>query len=139
MSAVSTYSITVEWGDCDPARIVFYPNYFAWFDAASRTLFESVNWPYARLAERFGIIGLPIAEVSAKFLRPSRYGQRVDFKSRIEVWQESRFTVLHQAYRDDALLLEGREVRFCGQAHPDNPERLRAIPIPQEFKQAFAT
>jgi acyl-CoA thioesterase FadM len=27
-------SFEVQFGDCDPAGIVFYPNYLAWFDAA---------------------------------------------------------------------------------------------------------
>ena len=26
---------TIEWGDCDPAGIVFNPRYFEWFDAAT--------------------------------------------------------------------------------------------------------
>lgn len=136
---VSTYPVTIEWGDCDPAQIVFYPNYFTWFDAGMTALLEKANWPYARLQERFGIVGLPIAEASARFLRPSRFRQRLEIKSRVEKWEERRFTVLHQAYRDDVLLLEGREVRICGQAHPEDPDRLVAIPIPREFKEALET
>lgn len=137
MALVSSYQVRVEWGDCDPAQIVFYPNYFVWFDAATRALIEAAHWPYARLAERFGIVGLSLAAASVRFLRPSRFGQVIEIRSRIEDWQERRFTVLHQGYRDDALLLEGREVRICGQAHPEDPQRLIAIPIPQEFKEAF--
>src|SRR5438045_8025153 len=95
-----------------------------------RVLFRSRN---ARTAARTA--STPLAEASVKFLRPSRFGQSLDLKSRVEAWQESRFTLLHQAYRDDALLLEGREVRFFGQAHPQNRERLGAIPIPLEFKE----
>ena len=137
MSVISTYRVMVEWGDCDPAQIVFYPKYFAWFDAATRALYAAGNWSYERLCERFGIVGTPLAEASVRFLRPTRFGQSFEIRSRIEQWQESRFTVLHQAYRDDALLLEGREVRFFGQPHPENRERLRVIPIPAEFKEAF--
>ena len=137
MTLVSTYRVRIEWGDCDPAQIVFYPNYFAWFDAATRTLVEAAEWPYRRLAKELGIIGLPLAEASVRFLRPSRFGQHIELRSQIEDWQERRFTVLHQGYRDDALLLEGREVRFCGQVHPDDPQRLVAIPIPLAFKEAF--
>jgi len=29
----NTHTQTIEWGDCDPAGIVFYPRYFAYFDA----------------------------------------------------------------------------------------------------------
>jgi 4-hydroxybenzoyl-CoA thioesterase len=32
---------TVDWGDCDPAGIVFYPRYFAWFDRAAHRFFEA--------------------------------------------------------------------------------------------------
>ncbi len=137
MALISTHTVTVEWGDCDPAEIVFYPNYFIWFDAAMRMLLETANWPYARLKERFGIIGLPVAEVSARFLRPSRFRQYLEIKSQIEKWDERRFTVLHQAYREGVLLLEGREVRIFGKPHPENPHRLQAIPVPAEFKEAF--
>jgi len=35
MSRTHVTRFTVEFGDCDPAQIVFYPNYFRWMDAAS--------------------------------------------------------------------------------------------------------
>jgi acyl-CoA thioesterase FadM len=34
----------VEWGDCDPARIVFNPRFFEWFDAQTALIFETA-WP----------------------------------------------------------------------------------------------
>jgi hypothetical protein len=30
---INRRTIRIEWGDCDPAGIVFYPRYFEWFDA----------------------------------------------------------------------------------------------------------
>lgn len=138
MSLASRYPVTIEWGHCDPAQIVFYPNYFVWFDAALRHLVEKAGWPYERLRERFGIIGLPLAEASIRFRRPSRFGQALEIQSRVEAWEERRFTVRHQAYRGDTLLLEGSEVRICGRVHPEDPERIVAIPVPEEFKEAFA-
>lgn len=137
MALVSSYPITVEWGDCDPAQIVFYPKYFEWFDAAMTGLLDAAGWPYTRLREEFGIIGLPLAEASARFVRPSRFRQRLEIKSSVERWEERRFTVLHQGYRDDVLLLEGRETRICGKPHPDDAQRLQALPIPSKFKEAF--
>jgi 4-hydroxybenzoyl-CoA thioesterase len=137
MALVSTYRVTVEWGDCDPAKIVFYPNYFVWFDAAMTALLEAANWPYTRLQERFGVIGLPLAEASARFLRPSKFRQPLEIRSQVEQWEERRFVVLHQAYRDDVLLLEGRETRIFAKPHPEDAQRLQTIPIPAEFKEAF--
>jgi 4-hydroxybenzoyl-CoA thioesterase len=137
MALVSVHPVTIGWGDCDPAEIVFYPRYFEWFDVATMELIERGGWPYTRLHERFGIIGLPLAEASARFLRPSRFRQKLEIRSSVERWEERRFTVLHQAYRDEVLLLEGRETRFCGKPHPDDPRRLQAVPIPPEFRESF--
>ena len=39
--AAGAYSVVVEWGDCDPAKIVFYPNFFRWMDAASWAFFAA--------------------------------------------------------------------------------------------------
>ena len=33
------HTVNVEFGDCDPARIVWFPNFFRWIDAASRHFF----------------------------------------------------------------------------------------------------
>ena len=30
----------IEWGDCDPAGIIFYPRYFEVFDASTALIFE---------------------------------------------------------------------------------------------------
>jgi len=35
--------IDIEWGDCDPARIVFYPNFFAWFYRRTTHLFRAAG------------------------------------------------------------------------------------------------
>ena len=39
----NTRVIRVQWGDCDPAGIVFYPRYFEWFDACTILLFEKAT------------------------------------------------------------------------------------------------
>ncbi|BEU28074.1 hypothetical protein PBP221_82140 (plasmid) [Paraburkholderia sp. 22B1P] len=34
MTKETTFRIDVQFGDCDPAGIVFFPNYLRWVDAA---------------------------------------------------------------------------------------------------------
>ena len=41
MPLKSHHEVTVEWGDCDPAGIVYYPSYFRWCDQATYRLFEA--------------------------------------------------------------------------------------------------
>jgi 4-hydroxybenzoyl-CoA thioesterase len=137
MNRISKHAVQVQWGDCDPANIVFYPNYFAWFDAASHALIDPV-WALKKdLLEGLNAQACPLVEASAKFLRPSKHGQSIAFESQVIAWEERRFTVLHRGYRDGELLIEGREVRFVARPHPDNPARIQSMPIPAEFIEGF--
>jgi acyl-CoA thioesterase FadM len=39
-SSSNIRTVRIEWGDCDPAGIIFYPRYFEIFDASTALLFE---------------------------------------------------------------------------------------------------
>ena len=40
---VNHRNVTIQWGDCDPAGIVFYPRYFEMFDASTAALFARAS------------------------------------------------------------------------------------------------
>ena len=42
---VSRKKLLVEWGHCDPAGIVFFPQYLAWFDDCTTALFLDGGMP----------------------------------------------------------------------------------------------
>ena len=54
---ISRRTLTVEWGHCDPANIVFYPNYFSWFDASTAHHFKVAGLPKPELVRQFGVVG----------------------------------------------------------------------------------
>ena len=57
---VNHRSVTIQWGDCDPAGIVFYPRYFEMFDASTAALFaRALGESKVRWRERYGIVGIP--------------------------------------------------------------------------------
>ena len=56
------YEITVHWGDCDPGDIVFYPNFFNWFDNSTTELFASVGLELPQMFADCGILGIPILD-----------------------------------------------------------------------------
>ena len=45
MAKTTLYRVTVQFGDCDPAGIVFYPNFQRWIDAASLSFFMQCGVP----------------------------------------------------------------------------------------------
>ena len=129
----------IAFSDCDPAQIVFFANYFKWFDTASREFFSACGIPSWRETERSrGIIGTPLVDAQAKFLNSATYGEDIDIESCVEQWNNKSFVMRHVARRGDIVLVEGREVRVFAIKDPENPLRIKAIPIPDDIKAACA-
>jgi 4-hydroxybenzoyl-CoA thioesterase len=136
---VNRRAVTVEWGDCDPAGIVFYPRYFAMFDASTAALFAAaLGYDKFTLRQRFSIVGFPMVETSAKFTLPSRYGETVTIESEISRFGRSSFGVAHRLLRGDEVAIEASETRVWAAADPDNPDRIRGAPIPAEVVEALS-
>ena len=78
MSKTVVYEVEIMFGDCDPAGIVFFPNYCKWMDAASLNFFVQCGVPpWRELVKTTGIIGTPLLEINTKFMRPATYGERI--------------------------------------------------------------
>lgn len=136
MARTSVYPVSVEFGDCDPAGIVFFPNFFRWTDAASRHFFASCGVPAWRELERTtGIIGTPLVSISSDFKRPATYGEQVQVHTWIEQWEHKSFVMRHEIRRSDTVLCEVREVRVFAIRHPDDPSRIRAVLPPEDIRR----
>jgi 4-hydroxybenzoyl-CoA thioesterase len=126
-------TLRVEWAHCDPAKIVFYPQYLVWFDSCTAYLFESAGLPTTQLFERYGMVGMPLVDVRAQFILPSRWGDDLVAESGVSEWRRSSFVVRHRLLKPgDALAVEGFETRVWAMPHPDDPQRIKAQPIPPE-------
>jgi 4-hydroxybenzoyl-CoA thioesterase len=134
----NTRLIRVQWGDCDPAGIVFYPRYFEWFDAGTILLFEkATGLTKIRMLEKYDGAGLALIEASAKFAVPSQYGDDIEIESSIKEFGRSSFAVQHRGRKGRALALEGFERRVWTARDPADRNRLRSAPIPAEVLAAF--
>ncbi len=138
-SLVNRRAVTIEWGDCDPAGIVFYPRYFAIFDACTAALFHAaLGEPKIAWTKRFGIVGIPMVDTRGKFSVPSAYGDEVVIESRVTAFRRSSFDVQHHLLKaDGALGVEGLETRVWTGRDPADPARIKAVAIPPEVIAAF--
>lgn len=126
--------LTIEWGDCDAAGIVYYPRYFVMFDASTAYLFEAaLGYNKREMVERHGIVGFPMVDTGARFLLPSSYGDTVMIESQVENIGRSSFEVSHRLWRGPDLAIEAHEKRVWVGRHPDDPTRLKGVPIPPEI------
>src|SRR5947209_20334928 len=83
--------ILVEFADCDPAHIVFFANYFRWFDDCTTALFLAAGLPIRSLFPSYGVLGIPVVDASARFLVPSTQGDELTVESTVSELRSSSF------------------------------------------------
>jgi len=132
-------TVRIEWGDCDPAGIVFYPRYFAMFNHSTELLIErALGMKKVTLNQRYGLGGYPAVATQARFLLPTRYGDDVEIESVFTKVGRSSFSIQHKLSLDGALAVEGNETRVWAVMDESRPAGLRAEPMPAEMAARFA-
>ena len=134
---VNRRDVQIQWGDCDPANIVYYPRYFAMFDDSTSTLFEVAGFSKQDLVRKYGLVGIPMVDTRSKFYIPSTYGDWITIETKIESIKRSSFEVKHNVYKGEALAIEGFETRVLVGRDPANPEKLKSAPFPAEMVTKF--
>ena len=135
----SQHRLTIQWGDCDPAGIVYYPRYLAMFDDSTVAMFRNVlGLTKPEMQKRFGIVGYPMVDTHTKFFVPSTFGDEVVIETRITAFHRSSFELHHRLLRDgNVLAVEGFDKRVWVGRHPDDPARIKGREIPQEVIERF--
>jgi len=137
MSKTIVYGVDVQFGDCDPAGIVFFPNYSRWMDAASHHFFRACGLaPWREMTELPDCVGAPLLEIHNRFHTAVTYGEHIEIHTRIEEWRGKVFIQSHRVTRGDELICEGRETRaLCVR---NDQGRLKAVPVPEFIRAACA-
>jgi 4-hydroxybenzoyl-CoA thioesterase len=129
---VSRKKLLVEWGHCDPAGIVFFPQYLAWFDDCTTALFLDAGMPIHTLFKQHGVIGFPIVDLRARFVLPSKFGDELIAESTVTKFGTSSFVVRHQISKEGALAVEGFATRVWTAPDPTDPSKMKSRPLPKE-------
>jgi 4-hydroxybenzoyl-CoA thioesterase len=134
----NSYKRTIEWGDCDPAGIVFNPQFFRFFDHGTALLYSAAGWPKPRMLQEFNAVGCPLVSTEAAFHSPCRYGDEVEITTSIIELGKSSFKIEHKLYQSERLCVTGTEVRVWVIRDPETG-KLKGEPIPDEVRTAFAS
>ncbi len=125
---------TVEWGECDPAGIVFYSNYFAWMDSAFHRLTRSFGVDQASLQRDHGIFGTPIVDAQCVFKSPAKDGHPVSVEVSVRDLGERAATILYLFRSGDRVLAQGHEKRVAVRREGDS---ITAAPLPDSLIQGL--
>jgi 4-hydroxybenzoyl-CoA thioesterase len=126
-----------EWGDCDPAGIVFNPRFFEWFDAASAALFEkALGITKKQMLETYNAAGIPLVKTEGRFMKPVHYGDDIVIESTVKFGRSS-FQVEHRITHNGETCAEGSETRVW--TVRDENGAIKSSPIPETIIKAFTT
>ena len=127
-----TRKLTVEWGHCDPAGIVFNPRFFEFFDWSTALLIRAaLGVDKADMLRAYGVAGIPLVDSRSTFLRPSRYGEEIEIASHVIAVGRSSFEIAHKLFNGGALAVEAYEKRVWTVRDVETG-RLKSQPMPAD-------
>ena len=132
-----TQRIRVEWAHCDPAGIIFNPHYYIWMDAGTHALLQAAGFDLIGQTHSDPVFrGCPLVASNMSFMRPLYFGDITRLSSSVEKFGNTSFTVEHRFHQgDDATpVAMGKEVRVWGSSDAEKPEKLIAVPVPDEVR-----
>jgi len=120
--------IVITFGDCDPAGIVFYPNFYRFID---RTFHDWLRqWgSHNKLAESVDSLALGLIDCGASFHHVVRDGDVLQVNLFITEWRRKTFKVEYEAYVNDVLCLTAYEVRGLFQIVEDKIKAGEVSPL----------
>ena len=129
------HTVQVEFGDCDPARIVWFPNFFRWIDAASRNFFLQCGVPpWHALEQTHGLIGTPLVDTKARFSNTASYGDTLQIHTSVSEWRSKSFAQHYRITRGSDLIMECDEVRIFAARRQGSASGIRALTIPADIR-----
>ncbi|MDM0070713.1 thioesterase family protein [Variovorax sp. J31P207] len=122
----------IRFSDCDPAGIVFYPQYFVMFNGLVEDWVNAMGVGYQRLIVEQRI-GLPTVRVEADFRAVSRFGDSVTLALVVERLGTRSLTLALQCVGADCeLRMQMRQVLVT-----TSLETHRALEIPAALRDAI--
>lgn len=136
--SVHRLTVPVRWGHCDPAGIVFFPQFFVMFHEAMESWFGAcLGASYDEVITRRKI-GFPSVHTEADFRKPTRFGENVIVELR--VGQLGRTSIrLAYTVRGEAGDVRATGATVCAvmDLDPASPTFHRAVPLPEDLRAAI--
>lgn len=122
--------IRVRYAETDMMGVVYYANFFVWFEVGRADLLRASGWSYREMEA--GGIGLPVIEAHCAYRRPARYDDDLEVRTRGALVSPVRVQFEYEVVRtgDGLSLATGRTIHAAldKDGRPCRlPERVRAL------------
>ena len=119
--------LRVRYAETDAAEIVYYSNFFIYFEVGKMEMFRELNLPYDRC--------LPMVEAHCDFKNTAKFDDLLEIQTSVPEVYDKGFKVVSKIYRNDTgeptLIAEGYTI------HITTDKNRNVQKIPNEFVKAF--
>jgi acyl-CoA thioester hydrolase len=121
----------VRYAETDASGIVYYANYFIYFEVGRLALFKELGLPYDRR--------LPIVETACRYHASARFDDEIEIRTTVDELRSKGFRLGHRVLRlptagavaQPELLVEGHTSMVT------TDEAGTPVPLPPDFEAAF--
>lgn len=121
----------VRFADCDPAGIVFFPNYFRILNGVVEDWWAHLGKPWTELIS-LRRVGTPTVRLETEFVQPSNFGDVLNFHLSVEKLGNTSLVLHHVVRGADAVRMRARQVLVA-----TSLDTHKAIPWPDDVRQAI--
>ena len=98
MSALATSVVRVRYAETDQMGVAYHGEYLAWFEVGRTDLLRGRGMTYRELEARG--VHLPVIEVGARYLKPARYDDLVEVRTRVAEHSLVRVRFEYELFRE---------------------------------------
>ena len=124
----------VEWGDCDPAGIIFYPRYYHFMDSVFQEFAAARGFSQRSLREEHGLVGTPLVDTGCRFLSPLTHGDLATVDLSLEHVGGSSIRLGYVFSLAGKVAAQGFEVRVFAREREGKVEKTA---VPPEIRAAL--
>lgn len=115
----------VRYAETDQMGVVYYANYFVWFEIGRTDLCRQRGFAYRDMEKEDGLC-IIVAEARCRYKAPARYDDEIEVRTRLSEVRRRVLTFTYEIRRksDDELLAEGETIHVV----VDMEGKPRALP-----------
>ncbi|HLT94032.1 MAG TPA: thioesterase family protein [Membranihabitans sp.] len=110
-SLENIFKVRIRYSETDQMGFVYYGNYARFYEIGRTELMRSIGIHYKSMEEQ-GIM-MPVLSMEAKYLRPARYDDLIEIKTRVRTINENAIVFESNIYNESRELLNRGIVKLC--------------------------
>lgn len=128
----TTSRLRVRYSETDQMGVVYYANFFVWFEIGRTDLCRQHGFAYRDMEQQDGLY-IMVAETRCRYKAPAHYDEEIVVRTRLRAVRKRVLVFSYEVYREDdnMLLAEGETVHVITdrEGHP------RALP--DKYRELF--